>query len=231
MTDSLDLGPDGQLNQALALLRGRGAVEPQDIYDIAYDVLNHRLVLSFDAVADGITVDEVLYHLLTTIPAPQLASSNGAARPPAGPPRIPDATPVPPTANRGLHAQQPYHVAQRTPGTFQGQQDAARGANRGSVMPPPDGEWGPAETTDRAPGHVDAMGDGEDPFAGLGEEDGRDHGADDDTPPQGVPLTAPEDTTPPVDPDDDPGRPASDGDASDADGPDDASGDPLAPPA
>nr|WP_108667740.1 MoxR family ATPase [Euzebya rosea] len=217
--------------RALALLRGRGAVEPQDIYDIAYDVLNHRLVLSFDAVADGITVDEVLYHLLTTIPAPQLASSNGAARPPAGPPRIPDATPVPPTANRGLHAQQPYHVAQSTPGTFQGQQDAARGANRGPVMPPPDGEWGPAETTDRAPGHVDAMGDGEDPFAGLGEEDGRDHGADDDTPPQGVPLTAPEDTTPPVDPDDDPGRPASDGDASDADGPDDASGDPLAPPA
>ena len=33
---------------------------PQDIYDVAYDVLNHRLVLSFDAVADGVTVDDVL---------------------------------------------------------------------------------------------------------------------------------------------------------------------------
>ena len=225
--------------RALALLRGRGAVEPQDIYDIAYDVLNHRLVLSFDAVADGITVDEVLYHLLTTIPAPQLASSNGAARPPAGPPRIPDATPVPPSASRGLQAQQPYHVAQSAPGTFQGQQDAARGANRGPVMPPPAGEWGPAETTGSA---TDA---GEDPFADLAA-DGHDTGAEDDTPPQGVPLTAPEDTAPPVDPEDGPDDGAARGvddttredttrdDTTRDDNTDDdggASGDPLAPPA
>ena len=33
---------------------------PQDVYDVAFDVLNHRLVLSFDAVADGVTVDDVL---------------------------------------------------------------------------------------------------------------------------------------------------------------------------
>ncbi|CAN5864937.1 MoxR family ATPase [soil metagenome] len=58
--------------RALALLRGRDAVQPQDVYDIGYDVMNHRLVLSFDAVADGVTVDEVLYHLLTTIQAPSL---------------------------------------------------------------------------------------------------------------------------------------------------------------
>jgi hypothetical protein len=74
--------------RAMALLRGRGAVDPQDIYDIAYDVLNHRLVLSFDAVADGVTVDEVLYHLLTTIPAPTL----GGHAPPAS---IPPASPLP----------------------------------------------------------------------------------------------------------------------------------------
>jgi MoxR-like ATPase len=61
--------------RALALLRGRNHLLPQDVYDIAYDVLNHRLVLSFDAVADGVTVDEVLIELLTTVVAPRLSSS------------------------------------------------------------------------------------------------------------------------------------------------------------
>ncbi len=61
--------------RALALLRGRDHLLPQDVYDIAYDVLNHRLVLSFDAVADGVTVDEVLIELLTTVVAPRLSSS------------------------------------------------------------------------------------------------------------------------------------------------------------
>ncbi|MGB7859739.1 MAG: MoxR family ATPase [Acidimicrobiia bacterium] len=61
--------------RALALLRGRDHVLPQDVYDVAYDVLNHRLVLSFDAVADGVTVDDVLIELLTTVVAPHLSSS------------------------------------------------------------------------------------------------------------------------------------------------------------
>jgi MoxR-like ATPase len=57
--------------RALALLRGRTYVVPQDVYDVAYDVLNHRLALSFDAVADGISVDDVIVTLLTTVPAPR----------------------------------------------------------------------------------------------------------------------------------------------------------------
>ena len=61
--------------KALALLRGRDHVLAQDVYDIAYDVLNHRLVLSFDAVADGVTVDDVLVEVLTTVVAPRLSSS------------------------------------------------------------------------------------------------------------------------------------------------------------
>jgi MoxR-like ATPase len=56
--------------RGLALLRGRHEVEAQDIYDVAYDVLNHRLVLSFDAIASGVTVDDVLVELLSTVPAP-----------------------------------------------------------------------------------------------------------------------------------------------------------------
>lgn len=62
--------------RALALIRGRDHVLPQDLYDVAYDVLNHRLVLSFDAVADGVTVDDVLVSLLTTVNAPRLSSSD-----------------------------------------------------------------------------------------------------------------------------------------------------------
>jgi MoxR-like ATPase len=62
--------------RALALLRGRDHLLPQDVYDIAYDVLNHRLVLSFDAVADGVTVDDVLVEVLTTVVAPRISSSH-----------------------------------------------------------------------------------------------------------------------------------------------------------
>jgi MoxR-like ATPase len=59
--------------RALALLRGHDRAEAQDVYDIAYDVLNHRLVLSFDAIASGVSVDDVLVDLLTAVPAPQPA--------------------------------------------------------------------------------------------------------------------------------------------------------------
>ena len=66
--------------RALALLRGRDHLLPQDVYDVSYDVLNHRLVLSFDAVADGVTVDDVLVEVLTTVEAPRLATSQLAPK-------------------------------------------------------------------------------------------------------------------------------------------------------
>jgi MoxR-like ATPase len=65
--------------RALAMLRGRDHLLPQDVYDVAYDVLNHRLVLSFDAVADGITVDDVLVEVLTTVISPRVSSRVGQA--------------------------------------------------------------------------------------------------------------------------------------------------------
>jgi MoxR-like ATPase len=61
------------------LLRGRPYVLPQDIYDVAYDVLNHRLVLSFEALADGITVDDVLVEVLREIKAPRVVPATLAA--------------------------------------------------------------------------------------------------------------------------------------------------------
>ena len=46
--------------RALALLRGRDYVLPDDVRDLAVDVLAHRLVLSFDAVADGVAAEAVV---------------------------------------------------------------------------------------------------------------------------------------------------------------------------
>ena len=68
--------------RALALLRGRTWATPQDVYDVAYDVLNLRLVLSYRALADGVTIDDVLVRLLRTVPAP--GSPRVLARPCVG---------------------------------------------------------------------------------------------------------------------------------------------------
>ncbi len=46
--------------RALALLRGRTYALPQDVFDVAPDVLRHRLVLSYEALAQGLTVDQLL---------------------------------------------------------------------------------------------------------------------------------------------------------------------------
>ena len=58
--------------RALALVRGRDFAIPQDVIDVAPDVLRHRLVLSYDALADGIPVDRILSRLLQSIPLPQV---------------------------------------------------------------------------------------------------------------------------------------------------------------
>ena len=55
-------GPIGmvQAAQALALLRGRNHVVAEDVADLAADVLRHRLVLTYDALGDGVTPDDLL---------------------------------------------------------------------------------------------------------------------------------------------------------------------------
>jgi MoxR-like ATPase len=56
--------------KAMALLRGRDYCVPQDVFDIAPDVLRHRLVLSYEALAAELDVEQVLVRILSTIPAP-----------------------------------------------------------------------------------------------------------------------------------------------------------------
>ncbi len=60
--------------RALALVRGRDYVLPQDVVDVAPDVLRHRLVLSYDAMADGVPVDHVITRVLQTVPLPQVSA-------------------------------------------------------------------------------------------------------------------------------------------------------------
>jgi MoxR-like ATPase len=63
--------------RALALLRGRDYALPQDVFDVAPDVLRHRLVLSYEALADGVDVDDVLVRVLSTVPAAPVATRTG----------------------------------------------------------------------------------------------------------------------------------------------------------
>ena len=70
-------------SRALALVRGRDYVLPQDVVDIAPDVLRHRLVLSYDALADGVPVDHVVTRLLQTVPLPQVSARPVAVTGPA----------------------------------------------------------------------------------------------------------------------------------------------------
>jgi MoxR-like ATPase len=60
-------------SRALALIRGRDYVLPQDVLDVALDVLPHRLVLSYDAIADGITANQAVSRVLQAVPLPQVA--------------------------------------------------------------------------------------------------------------------------------------------------------------
>ena len=56
--------------KALALLRGRKYVLPEDVVDLVPDVFRHRLVLSYEALAEDITADALVQRLLKKIPAP-----------------------------------------------------------------------------------------------------------------------------------------------------------------
>jgi MoxR-like ATPase len=56
--------------KALAMLRGRRYVLPEDMVDLVPDVLRHRLVLSYEALAENITADALVQRLLKKVPAP-----------------------------------------------------------------------------------------------------------------------------------------------------------------
>ncbi|MGA2797307.1 MAG: MoxR family ATPase [Thermoguttaceae bacterium] len=56
--------------RAMAFLQGRGYVTPQDVKDIAYDVLRHRIILTYEAEAEQMTSEDVIKTILNTVPVP-----------------------------------------------------------------------------------------------------------------------------------------------------------------
>src|ERR671932_1422059 len=72
-------GPIGviQAGRALALLRGRGHVTANDERDLAPDVLRHRIVLSYDALSEGISADAILDRVIAEVQAPPSAPLGG----------------------------------------------------------------------------------------------------------------------------------------------------------
>jgi MoxR-like ATPase len=106
--------------RAVALIRGRDYVVPQDVVEVIPDVLRHRLVLSYDALADEISPDDVIKRVLQTVGLPQVApqavAPGAAAAPvPAAPPAMgPHGSPIPqPPAPQDAVPQPP--VAQMSP--------------------------------------------------------------------------------------------------------------------
>jgi MoxR-like ATPase len=56
--------------RALAFVRGRDYALPQDVLDMALDVMRHRLVLSYEALSDNVSSDDILKKILDRIPIP-----------------------------------------------------------------------------------------------------------------------------------------------------------------
>ncbi len=58
--------------RAIAFVRGRKYALPQDVLDMAPDVIRHRLVLSYEALSDNVSADDLLNKILSRIPLPEV---------------------------------------------------------------------------------------------------------------------------------------------------------------
>jgi MoxR-like ATPase len=56
--------------RAIAFLQGRGYVTPQDVKDVAYDVLRHRIIVSYEAEAENVTSENIIAGILAGLPVP-----------------------------------------------------------------------------------------------------------------------------------------------------------------
>ncbi len=65
--------------RAMALLRGRDYVVPQDVFDVTPEVMRHRIVLSYEAIARDINADHIVSRIMSTVPAPRISARQDAA--------------------------------------------------------------------------------------------------------------------------------------------------------
>jgi len=59
-----------EASRALAFLRGRGYVVPEDVKEIAHDVLRHRILLTYEAEAENVTTENVIDRVLERVEVP-----------------------------------------------------------------------------------------------------------------------------------------------------------------
>ena len=57
-------------SKAFAFIRGRGYVTPQDVKSIGHDILRHRVLVSYEAEAAEMSVEEIVSRILDRIPVP-----------------------------------------------------------------------------------------------------------------------------------------------------------------
>lgn len=88
-------------SRALALIRGRDYVVPQDVIEVIPDVLRHRLVLTYDALADDVKAETVIARILQTVGLPQVNAvpQQGYNVAPSQVPPVPPAAPAAAGAN------------------------------------------------------------------------------------------------------------------------------------
>ncbi|BAD58328.1 AAA family ATPase [Nocardia farcinica] len=119
--------------RAVALIRGRDYVVPQDVVEVIPDVLRHRLVLSYDALADEVSPEDVIRRVLQTVGLPQVAPQavpTGAQAAPAGPPQQHQQQIPQPPAQPGQGQQ-----GQGQPGQGQPGQQGQGAPNQGAQAP------------------------------------------------------------------------------------------------
>ena len=56
--------------KALAFTKQRGYVTPQDVKDLAHDILRHRILLSYEAEAANVSSDNIIDRILSKVPVP-----------------------------------------------------------------------------------------------------------------------------------------------------------------
>jgi MoxR-like ATPase len=66
--------------RALAVLRGRRFVVPQDVFDVAPEVLRHRVSLTYDALAEGKSADDIVRAVLRGVAAPRISPQQDQLR-------------------------------------------------------------------------------------------------------------------------------------------------------
>jgi MoxR-like ATPase len=59
-----------RIAQAVALTSGRGYVVPEDVKELRYEVLRHRIVRTFDALADGVPTEQIIDQAFAAVSTP-----------------------------------------------------------------------------------------------------------------------------------------------------------------